>query len=193
MNDNPYSPPKDDPLAPQILESATLPRDILLTGSMSIKDVLRTQILILRRRWLYAFLTFGTYIAFVLVLGLFSPDNSSLFGNTFMFLGLIVMPAILPLTLFMIFLRLQRDSKRNTGIFAVTETRLANDGIHTSMTDNEMTIPWSSFSRFLASEHVVLLFLEESNDHLIVARSKLVQEADWPVLLGFLNARFPNA
>lgn len=192
MNDNPYSPPKEDPLAPVIEESARLPHGILLTGSMSIKDVLRTQILILRRRWFYAFLTLGTYIAFVLVLGMFSPD-SSLFGNTFMFLGLIVMPAILPLTLFMIFLRLRRDSKLKIGIFAVTETRLANDGIHTSMTDNEMTIEWSSFSRYLASEHVVLLFLEESNDHLIVARSKLVQEDDWPVLLSFLKARFPNA
>lgn len=158
---------------------------------MSIRDVLRTQILILRRRWPYAVLTLAIYIAFVVTLGLFTP-NDALFGNTFMLLGLIVMPAILPFTLLMIFLRLKRDAKLKVGIFAATETRLTASGIKTSTDERGASIPWSSFSRFLWSEHVVLLFLKESNDHLIVARSKLVRKEDWSILLDFLHLRFPS-
>lgn len=192
MSTNPYAAPQTNPDVSGLDALQELPHDILLHGSMSIRDVLRTQALILRHRWFYAVLTLGIYIAFVFVLGMFTP-GSTLFGNTFMVLGLIVMPAILPLTLLMIFLRLQRDSKQKTGIFAVTETRLSNVGICTTMNDNEIMIPWDSFTRFLYSQHVVLLFLEDSNDHLIIARSKLVQEDDWPILLGFLLKRYPNS
>lgn len=191
MNNNPYSPPKDDPSVSYESESAVLPRDIFLTGSMSIHDVLRTQVLILRRRWLYAFLTLGTYIAFVLVLGLFTPGDS-IFGNTFMLLGLVIMPAILPFTLLMIFLRLRRDAKLKAGIFAATETRLTAIGIETLSGENQASISWTSFSRFLCSQHVILLFLKDSNDHLIVARSKLVNPEDWSVLSDFLHQRFPS-
>ena len=190
MSENPYSAPKHDNYDVPINEMERLPHDIRLSGSMSIRDVLQTQSLILRHRWLYAVLTLGIYVAFVLVLGMFTPGDT-LFGNTFMVLGLFVMPAILPLTLLMIFLRLRRDSKLKTGIFAITETRLSNEGIHTTMHANQVTISWTSFSRFLCSPYVVLLFLEGSNDHLIVARSKLVREDDWPVLLGFLSRRYP--
>ena len=107
MSDNPYSAPKNDSRDVPIQAWENLPREILLSGSMSIRDVLQTQSLILRHRWLYAVLTLGIYISFVLVLGLFTPGDT-LFGNTFMVLGLIVMPAILPLTLLMIYLRLRR-------------------------------------------------------------------------------------
>ena len=54
----------------------------------------------------------------------------------------------------------------------------------------EVTLEWSAFSSFLASQHVVLLFLEESNDHLILAKSKLNQEEDWPILLDFFQSQF---
>ena len=173
MNENnPYSAPKNDPHAH--MESAQLPRDILLEGSMSIQDVLRTQVLILRRRWPYAVLTLGIYIAFVLTLGLFTP-NDALFGNTFMLLGLVIMPAILPFTLFMIFLRLKRDAKLKIGIFAATETRLTTNGIQTSKGEGQASVPWSSFSRFLCSEHVVLLFLKAvSYTHLTLPTKRIV-------------------
>ena len=190
MNENPYAAPNHASLPVDAETLAALPHEIQLSGSMSIHDVLRTQLLILQQRWLYAVLTLGIYVAFVVVLGMFSPA-STLFGNTFMTLGLIVMPAILPLTLLMIFLRLQRDAKMKTGVFAATETRLRNDGIHTGTPPKNVMLPWESFSRFLSSEHVILLFLLESNDHLIIARSKFVREGDWPLLLDFLHCRYP--
>lgn len=193
MNEvNPYASPKHDDREPSKepeISSARLPHDILLSGSMSVHDVLRTQLLILKHRWFYAALTLGIYVAFVIVLGLFTPGDR-IFGNTFMVLGLVIMPAILPFTLLMVFLRLQRDAKHKAGIFAVTETRLSNEGIHTNIQQAEGALPWATFSHFLCSPHVILLFLKDSNDHLIVARSKLVHDDDWEVLLHFLNDRF---
>ena len=192
MHENPYATPQNDTTHGQDDNWARLSRDIRLSGSMSVRDVLMTQVLILKHRWFYAALTLGIYIAFVLALGLFTPGNR-LFGNTFMVLGLIIMPAILPFTLLMIFLRLQRDSKQQVGIFADTETRLTGDGIQSSTSPDNVAIPWNTFSRFLCSEHVVLLFLKDSNDHLIIARSKLVNAEDWPVLLDYLRKRFPRS
>lgn len=192
MRENPYAAPKDARATPPDDSWARLPHTIPLAGSMSVRDVLLTQALILKHRWFYAVLTLGIYIAFVFVLGLFTPGDR-LFGNTFMVLGLIIMPAILPLTLLMILLRLRRDAKQQIGMFTATETRLTSEGIHTSMTPEDAPVPWSTFSRYLDSQHVVLLFLQDSHDHLIVARSKLVNADDWPVLLEFLRKRYPRS
>ena len=188
MDHNPYAAPKNASSQATDDNGARLPHEIQLRGSMSVRDVLMTQALLLRHRWFYAALTLGIYISFVLALGLLSPNG--LFGSTFMVLGLIIMPAILPFTLMMIFLRLRRDANQQVGIFAATETRLSDDGIHTQMDQSDPALKWASFSRFLASEHVILLFLKDSNDHLIVARSKLVDPEDWSKLLQFLSQRY---
>lgn len=192
MNDNPYSAPQERKTS-ELPAGSALPHDVLLSGSMSIRDVLNTQILILRKRWFYAAVTLTIYVAFVLVLSMF--PGGSMFGNTFLLLGLVIMPAILPLTILLVYGRLKRDADRKQGIFAVTESRLTNAGIHTKIAGKEdaVTIEWSAFSSFLASPQVVLLFLAESNDHLILARSKLVNEDDWQVLQSFFAARFARA
>lgn len=140
---------------------------------------------------MYALLCLGLYIGFVLALGLLNPTGA-IFGGTFMVLGFIVMPAILPLTLAMVYIRLVRDSKRQIGIFAKTETVLARDGIRSTATNDGVAIPWETFNGFLNSQRVVLLFLKETGNHLIISRTKLTQPDDWDVLLDFLDERFPR-
>ena len=188
-HENPY----ESPATARSGESPTteLPREIVLEGSMPVNDVLHTQILVLSCRWVYAVLCLVMYVGFVFACAMLNPGGS-LFGSTFTVLGLLVMPAILPFTLLMVYLRLLRDSKNRVGIFAVTSTVLAADGIHSRSDQATGTIPWTSFGGFLASSRVVLLFLKDSNNHLIVSRNKLAEPKDWPVLLEFLHARFPR-
>lgn len=188
---NPYqSPPDPQPnYAPS--EDARLSQEIVLEGSMPIRDVLHTQILILSKRWIYAVLCLGLYVAFVVALGTLNPSGG-LFGSTFMVLGLIVMPAILPFTLLMVYLRLLKDARRKVGIFAETKTVLAAEGIRSTVNGEATPIPWSTFNGFLCSQRVVLLFLKGSSNHLIVSRTKLAHAEDWYVLLEFLHQRFPK-
>lgn len=190
MLENPYQTPND---ATTSDAATTLPlnREIRLSGSMPLSDVLHTQLLILSRRWLYAVLCLAMYVGFVLACGMLNPSES-LFGNTFATLGLVVMPAILPFTLLMVYLRLRRDCRQQIGIFAITETILAADGIHSRTISKTANIPWDSFSSFIASSRVVLLFLRDSNNHLIVSRHKLSNPEDWAYLLEFLHSRFPT-
>ena len=158
---------------------------------MSVRDVLDTQRVILTKRWGYAAVCFLLYVAFVLALGMLSPSGS-LFGNMFLFLGLIVAPGILPFTLLMIYLRLRRDHQRKAGVFAVTRSTLTNQGIEAELHGHSTTMPWSDFDSFLAAPRVVLLFLKGSSNHLIVSRSKLRNPDDWLLLLDFLHAHFPS-
>ena len=158
---------------------------------MPIRDVLHTQMLILAKRWVYAALCLGLYVAFVIALGTLNPSGG-VFGSTFMVLGLIVMPAILPFTLLMVYLRLLRDSQKETGIFARTRTVFGSEGIQSSVNNEEASIPWSTFNGFLCSQRVALLFLKGSSNHLIISRTKLVNAEDWHVLLDFLHQRFPK-
>lgn len=158
---------------------------------MPIRDVLHTQMLILSRRWIYATIVFALYVGFVVACSFLSPAGS-LFGSTFMVLGLVVMPAILPFTLFMVYIRLIRDSKRQIGIFAKTETILSADGIRARVNEDNATIPWSTFHSFVCSQRVVLLFLKNTGNHLIISRAKLASREDWGLLLDFLHARFPK-
>ncbi len=190
MPDNPYQTPSDATTG-DASETHRLSREIRLSGSMPLGDVLHTQLLILSRRWLYAVLCLAMYVGFVLACGLFNPSES-LFGNTFATLGLVVMPAILPFTLLMVYLRLRRDSRQQIGIFAITETILSADGIHSRTNSKTANIPWASFSSFMASSRVILLFLQDSNNHLIVSRHKLTNPEDWAFLLEFLHSRFPK-
>ncbi len=191
MEHNPYQPPQDASREQTYSPNAVLPREITMEGSMPVRDVLHTQLLILSRRWIYAVLCLGLYVGFVLALGLLNPTGN-VFGSTFMVLGFIVMPAILPLTLVMVYLRLLRDSNRKIGIFSKTETVLAPDGIRSTMTNDGASIPWSTFNGFLNSQRVVLLFLKKTSNHLIISRTKLTEPDDWDVLLEFLDQRFPR-
>lgn len=188
---NPYETPRDPPPRLNPSADARLPREIVMEGSMPIRDVLHTQMLILSKRWIYAALCLGLYVAFVIALGTLNPSGG-LFGSTFMVLGLIVMPAILPFTLLMVYLRLLRDAQKATGIFARTKTVLAADGIQSSVSDEEASIPWSTFNGFICSNRVALLFLRESSNHLIISRTKLVNGEDWDVLIDYLHQRFPK-
>ena len=189
----PHENPYQSPSTSRTGESGeyTLSREIVLQGSMPVKDVLHTQLLVLSRRWIYAVLCLSMYIGFVFACAMFNPGGS-LFGSTFTVLGLLVMPAILPFTLLMVYLRLLRDARNRVGIFAVTRTELSNAGIDSQSELNHASIPWTAFGGFMASSRVVLLFLKDSNDHLIVSRNKLAEPTDWPVLLEFLQARFPR-
>ena len=191
MTQNPYQAPSEVRQSPRPSEP-TLSRDILLKGSMPVRDVLHTQLLVLSRRWVYALLCFAMYIGFVFACAMLN-DSGSLFGSTFTVLGLMVMPAVLPFTLLMVYLRMLRDAKHQTGIFAVTETTLSQDGIQSKTNNKQARIPWNSFRSFLPSSRVILLFLRGSNNHLIVSRAKLENPEDWPLLLEFLHDRFPDA
>lgn len=188
MVENPYQSPSDSTEVP-VSSRRPLIRDIVLQGSMPVRDVWHTQILILSRRWHYALICFVMYVSFVLLLSMLD-SSESLFGSTIAVLGLMLMPAILPFTLLMVYLRLTSDAKRKVGVFAVTKTLLTNDGIQSSVNEEDVSIPWSSFSSFTHSKRVALLFLRESNDHLIVSRAKLSNPEDWTMLIEFLNDRF---
>ena len=190
MESNPYASPQ----SPRSSASSfvDLPHDVVLRGSMPIRDVVHTQWLILSRRWPYVVLCLGMYVVFVLSLGLLS-SVSSLFGSTFLVVGLVVMPGILPFTLLMVFLRMRRDATNRVGIFAVTETIISTSGIRSNAGQDSVWIPWSTFQSCQCSGRVVLLFLKDSNNHLIVSRSKLERSEDWPILIEFLTDRFTNS
>ena len=187
---NPYQSPSDPDTAPPT-PRARLAREIKLHGSMPLTDVLHTQFLIVAKRWPYAALCLLIYTAFVVTLALLNRE-SSLFSNTYLVLGLVVMPGILPLAFFMVYLRLRRDAKRQVGIFAVTNSTLMQDGIEASVDGETVSVPWSAFSGFLSSPRVVILFLKDSNAHLIVSRAKLAHQEDWPRLQSFLHDQLPR-
>lgn len=191
MNFNPYEAPGEHESFSVAEDVFALPHDIVLRGTMPVGDVLHTQLLLLSRRWGYALVCLAMYVGFVIACGMFSPSES-LFSNTFAVLGLIVMPAILPFTLLMVYLRLLGDSKKKIGIFAETETLLTNDGINSRTDPDKTEIPWPAFGSFVASQRVILLFVRGSNNHLIVSRKKLAKPSDWPLLLEFLESRFPR-
>ena len=191
MPDNPYQSPQDAERLASVANGASLARDVVLQGSMPIRDVIHAQVLLLSRRWPYAALCLAMYVVFVLALGTLNP-GVPMFGNTFTVLGLIVMPAILPLTLGMVYVRLRREARKKVGIFAVTQTTLSQQGIDSLINQERVSVPWTAFRGFTSSRRVVLLFLNESNNHLIVSRKKLKHPHDWSLLLDFLHDRFPK-
>ena len=188
MDENPYESPSIQPS--KTAGPATLRRDIMLRGSMPVRDVLHTQLLILSKRWHYALLCLVMYVAFVVALSLLD-SSGSMFGNTFAVLGLMVMPAILPFTMLMVYLRLTSDARRRVGVFAITETKLTNDGINSTIDGENVAMPWSSFNGCMHSKRVALLFLKDSNNHLIVSRAKMTDPDDWSLLLEFLAEKYP--
>ena len=189
-HENPYQSPSDpDHLRTPI--RGTLERNVVLRGSMPVGDVFHSQFLIVSRHWPYVALCLLIYALFVIALAVVNRANS-LFSSTYLLLGLIVMPGILPLSLLLVYLRLRRDARRRVGIFAVTESTLTPQGIEASMHGANVSVPWTAFSGFVPSPRVIILFLKESNSHLIVSRTKLTRQDDWPMLLSFLHERLPR-
>ena len=189
-DENPYASPPD-PDQTQVPAGGILQRDILLRGSLPVGDVFHSQFLIVAKRWPYVMLCLLVYATFVVALAVANRADS-LFSSTYLLLGLVVMPGILPLSLLMVYLRLRRDARKRIGIFAVTESTLTTDGIEASMQGRHVSLPWTAFGGFAPSPRVVILFLKKSNSHLIVSRTKLTRQDDWPLLLSFLHERLPR-
>ena len=189
MSSNPYQAPES--LSVDQADAPKFSHRVQLQGSLRFADVLHTHGLILKRRWLYAFGFTVIYVAFVLALGMLS-SAASILDNTFLLLGLIVGPGILPFTLLAVVIRLRQDEKHKVGVFLPTQSTIDFDGIRGSVGVKEVTLPWAAFSSYANSERVILLFLKDSNNHLIVARSKLVDPSDWNELLEFLAHAFPG-
>lgn len=181
MQQNPYQSPQEPAPAPR---AGLLGRDIQLHGSMPLQDVIDTQWIILRRRWPWALASLGVYALLVFTLGQMNW--------VLLFMGLVVAPALTPVTLLLVYLRLREESRRQRGLFAVTESRLNEQGITARLNDEQTFVPWSKFGTFSVSNRVILLFLQDSHNHLIVSRSKLVHPEDWPKLVDFLGELLPE-
>lgn len=186
---NPYEAPR--PQRGHFADAPPFARPIQLRGSLRFADVIHTHALILRRRWLHACGFIVIYVAFVLALGMLS-SATTIFGNTFLLLGLFVGPGILPFTMLAVAIRLRQDEKRQVGVFSPTESTISSDGIRRTLDTQDVALPWSEFASYVHSQRVILLFLRDSRNHLIVARSKLVDPSDWSELLEFLAHAFPQ-
>ena len=182
MNQNPYESPSE---SERRSDDCVLHEEIHLSGAMTVRDLLHAQWLILSQRWIYAVICLGLYVLFVLALGLLNTR-----GSFFLLLGLIVMPALLPLTLTFVSLRLRREAQQQVGIFAFTETTLDSSGIRSTRDGKTISFSWSDFRSCLTSSQVALLFLTESNSHMIIARSKAASSEDWTTLVNYLRNRF---
>ena len=186
MSTNPYQSPADE-TAPA--GQVCLPRPIRLHGAMTFQDALNTHLLLLRRRWLIAFLFVGSYLGFVLAVGFLSPSQTMI-GETILVLGLFILPAFVPFTVLISLWGMWRDARRRVGRFAVTKSELSTEGIATAFDGTNTKLEWERFDSFVLSPTVILLFFKGSTNHLIVTRSKIQREDDWTLLADFLQQRF---
>jgi hypothetical protein len=187
---NPYQSPAELVREPHD-EAAAWDHDVLLRGSMPLSDVLHAQYLIGLRQWPYVVGCLASYALCVLLLATWNGPQS-LFSHIYLVLGFVVLPGILPLSLFMVYLRLRRDARRRVGIFAVADSCLTSEGVVTSLGGERVCLLWTRFRGYLDSSRVIVLFLDGAHSHLIVSRAKLVRPDDWAFLLERLRARFPE-
>jgi hypothetical protein len=145
-----------------------------------------------RRYWPRIVLGIGCILAFAILFfalaAAFSPFGPAVTGPI-LFAVVIVFPFLLAAPTSWQWLQLRRASIRRVGIFAETNSTITEDGISVAVPNATSMLAWPAFVGFRASERVAVVHTGIPKPFLIIARAKLVVEADWPRLLALLESK----
>ena len=98
-----------------------------------------------------------------------------------LFVGLVILPPA----------RLRRQWKRQEGPFAPYEVRVWEDGVEFIVPTSRAAIPWSGFTGFTRSEHVLLLHQARNAMVRWIPRSLFSSDEDWETLLRLVRDKLP--
>jgi hypothetical protein len=189
---NPYEPPREIAAVTRLAE---LPRPIRVAGRISWDDALDAQRLAMqaskrltgKRRasvsyfWiLWTVFLFGASAA---MLG--APGRA----GSYVYLGVVLAIGAL---VYYPRLRLRREWKRGSGMFAPSERILTQEGIERISAGVATTIPWSEFSSFKRSRQNVLLYPASHGGSVVFPRAMFPSEDDWQDFVDFVQTRFPQ-
>lgn len=191
QDENPYEPPATE------ARTANVPTDaeFVLSGCLTVSDAMAARRLAMPWRvpgLILLLAVLGAFCVVLITIGVSSRRYSPQASNVILLVGCILLPAT-PVGMYLfVRLRLHRFARRRYGMFAPTRSTVSATRIVTKSENASAEIEWSAFSRFVANDSIALLFYENSNQLLILARSKLQPPADWTDLVTLVQSKLAN-
>lgn len=166
--------------------------EYVLSGCLTVSDALAVEELARPGYWIKFFLTMASHlvVACLLIALAVSARTYSLWASNVIFLvGFMIFPGLAFFFFGFKVFRLDRLAKRKSGIFASTQTKIDTAHILIHAEGTERVLAWKDFSHFKFNEQVALLFIKDSANKIILARSKLSNAKAWDSLLALIQAR----
>ena len=169
---NPYESPTCD-------ASAALAGDeseFVLTGCLTVEDAIAAHRLATRGFWTR--LTLAVLIvavsSIVLVAVAVSSRPYSVGPSIVMtFVACVLLPSLLIVPFVVGRVRLHRLARKQFGMFAPTHSTFSPSRVVTTSSNAKTELEWALFSHCVANDTIAILFLKNSNQNLVLARSKL--------------------
>jgi hypothetical protein len=183
--ENPYE-------SPQCESSRAVVRDdseFVLAGCLTVEDAIAAHRLATRGFWprlTLAVLIFAAFSAVLLAVAMSSRPYSVGASNVFLFVAC-VFPGVLLAPVVLGRVRLHRLARKQFGMFAPTHSTFSPSGVVTTSRNAKSELQWAFFSHCRANDTVAILFLKNSNGHLILARRKLQCPADWEPFISLIQ------
>ncbi len=172
------------------------PAHIVLSGILSVADVMHAQRLAIRAfrvRTILLFVLPVLLLTSLLLTGFeMRPRSPFLVAQILLFLYCIATPLAVVIGYVRRYLYYRRQSHLQQGVFAPTTTVIAPDGMTTKSEHAESRIRWTLFRGFRESDRVIVLYLQFPNQFLIVSRGKLEDQNQWHSLTALVEHQLPR-
>jgi len=180
---NPYESPRgnDSPLWQSSIEG-----EFVLSGCLTVDDALSAHKLATRGYWPRMAIAGAIVITFsciLIAIAVSSRPYSPQASNVMFLVACVIFPALLVVPIAIGRFRMHRFARNRFGMFAPTHATFSKLKIVSTSEDATTELQWGAFSRCISNATVAIMYLKNSNQHVIVARRKLKDPSQWDGLL----------
>lgn len=162
---------------------------ITLAGELSKEDVLTAdRMLTTRQRKRKRASTFIAAVGLFVGLGLWLREHDEEASDRVFLAAIIVLPVFVFAPVLIARYRVHQAWTFKTGIFAVADTTIANDGIVMKLPHAVSNIEWPMFFAAMIRPTAIILFYQGA--WMLFARSRFPTEHDWNRFTAFVQQRF---
>ena len=185
VDPNPYQPPR-----PSHLDDESNGASFVLSGCLTVEDVLTARRLAIRGFWPRIILgvsIISLFLIVLIVIAFSSRPSSSGTLKYALFVACVVFPTFLIGPFLLGRFSLHRSARVKRGVFAPIHLTFSPEGVIATSANSKSEIKWPLFSHCVSNDSVALIYYSNSKQHLILARSTLESPDQWDDFISMIH------
>ena len=185
---NPYESPTCDSSAAVADDES----EFVLEGCLTVEDAIAAHRLATRGFWTrltLAVLIVAVSSVVLVAVAVSSRPYSVGPSNVMTFVACVLLPSLLIVPFVVGRVRLHRLARKQFGMFAPTHSTFSPSRVVTTSSNAKTELEWALFSHCVANDTIAILFLKNSNQILVLARSKLQCPGRWGAFISLIQTQ----
>lgn len=187
---NPYEAPKYDATPSTAIGSES---EFVLTGRLTVDDVVRAQRLATRYFWLRCILLIlpgGVFTIGLIAMAVSARPYSPQASNQILLVACVILPTVVAIPIVFRRVHLHRIARKKIGVFADFFKKFTPERIVVVSANAKVELKWATFSRCAANDKLAVLFFAHSKTRLILSRDQMKKPESWDAFVSMMQSQF---